>query len=268
MAIDIHAHLTNDVPAQLARARVAGVTRTVLLPSSVHPEAATTNAELRAEFARVTTVVSGGPLPEERFRNAIADLLAAVAEHPEETVAFVSVPLHLEAGRIREWVADYLTRPNVVGIGELTPAPGRAAAIEPVLAAAAEHGGVPVLTHGFAPNTIDDLRTYRELAERYPSVPLVVGALGGLHALDLVDLAEDRPNLYLDLSSALQTFAVRAAARTVPEQCLFGSNTPYGDVVAARHTVEAAVSDPGVRRSVFEENAARLLSRRGVLDGV
>ena len=35
-----------------------------------------------------------------------------------------------------------------------------------------------------------------------------------------------RRNLYVDLSSALQVFAVRAAAHEIPEQCLFGSNTP------------------------------------------
>ncbi|MCX4090846.1 hypothetical protein LBW94_000630 [Nocardia sp. alder85J] len=88
---------------------------------------------------------------------------------------------------------------------------------------------------------------------------MIVGAFGGLHAVDLVDLAATCPTLYLDLSSAVQTFAVTAAARTVPTQCLFGSNTPYGDVVAARHTVESAVGDPAVRHLIFDENASRLL---------
>jgi uncharacterized protein len=83
-----------------------------------------------------------------------------------------------------------------------------------------------VLTHGFAPNTAQDLATYADLAARYPSVPLIVGAFGGLNCLQLIDLAHERRNLYADLSSALQVFAVRAAAHEIPEQCLFGSNTP------------------------------------------
>ncbi|MFE3191393.1 hypothetical protein ACFXHA_20450 [Nocardia sp. NPDC059240] len=60
----------------------------------------------------------------------------------------------------------------------------------------------------FAPNTLDDLRGYAELAARYSSVPLIVGALGEFHTLDLVELAAARRNLHLDLSSALQVFAI------------------------------------------------------------
>ncbi|WP_162958853.1 amidohydrolase family protein [Nocardia yunnanensis] len=172
----------------------------------------------------------------------------------------MSVPSALSAERLGEWVEPYLSRPDILGIGEVTPPPGQAARLDPVLSLSADHGGVPVLVHGFAPNTLDDLRTYAELAARYPSVPLVVGALGGLHALDLVELAMERSNLFIDLSSALQVFAVTAAAHEVPDQCLFGSNTPYGDVVAARHTVEAAIADRGVRTLVLEDNFQRIFS--------
>jgi predicted TIM-barrel fold metal-dependent hydrolase len=263
MMTDVHAHVTLDVPAQLARARRAGVERTVLMPTSVHPEAPSTNAALRAEFARLTNVIGGDALPDEIFHTAIDEVLRAVRAHPGETSAFASVPLDASAERIRRWVAENLRHEEVIGIGELTPAPGRAHDVAPVLDAVAEHGGpVPVFVHGFAPNTLEDLRTYHELAGRHPSVPLVVGAFGGLHALDLVDLAAERPNLYLDLANALQTFVVRAAARTVPQQCLFGSNTPYGDVVAARETVEASVPDATVRALIFEENFERLLAER------
>ncbi|MCC9308623.1 amidohydrolase family protein [Kitasatospora sp. RB6PN24] len=263
MTTDVHAHVTVDVPAQLARARQAGVERTVLLPTSVHPEAAATNEELRAEFAGLMRRISGATLPEERFRAALDEVRRAVRAHPRETVGFASVPLELPELEIHRWVAEQLAHPEFVGLGELTPAPGGTAAVEPVLAAAADHGGVPVLVHGFAPNTLDDLRTYHLLAARYPAVPVIVGALGGMHALDLVELAADRPNLYLDLSSALQTFAVRAAARTVPEQCLFGSNTPYGDVVAARHTVESAVRDQAVLDLLLGGNFQRICEWAG-----
>lgn len=60
----------------------------------------------------------------------------------------------------------------------------------------------------------------------------------------------------------MQVFAVAAAARELPERCLFGSNTPYGDVVAARHTVEAAISDPAVLEQVLHDNTAQLINRR------
>jgi uncharacterized protein len=63
----------------------------------------------------------------------------------------------------------------------------------------------------------------------------------------------------LDLSSALQVFVLAAALREVPQQCLFGSNTPYGDVVAAQALLMAATPDPAVRRMVSRENAASVL---------
>lgn len=79
--------------------------------------------------------------------------------------------------------------------------------------------------------------------------------------MDLIDLAVARPNLCIDLSSALQVFMVKSAAHAVPEQCLFGSNTPYGDVLAARTTVEAAIADPDVLRRVLGENFDQLINR-------
>ncbi|WP_433563803.1 amidohydrolase family protein [Nocardia sp. CA-151230] len=259
MVTDVHAHVTADPAAQLARAKQAGVDRTVLLSTRVHPERARTLDEVRAEFARLTAVIGGADAAADEVRTAMDEVLRALDAHPDTTLGFASLPSLLPAERLGEWFEPYLSRPGIVGIGEVTPPPGQAARIEPVLAVSADHGGIPVLVHGFAPNTLDDLRTYAALAARHPSVPLIVGALGGFHALDLVELAAERPNLHIDLSSALQVFAVAAAAREVPDQCLFGSNTPYGDVVAARHTVEAAIADPEVRTLVLEHNFQRIL---------
>jgi uncharacterized protein len=259
--VDIHAHVTTDVPAQLARMDAAGVDRSVLLMTRVHLEAAADLPRLKAEFARLAGVIGGAASPVEEYAAAMTEIAAALEAHPDRFAGFVNVPLGLTADETASWLADHLARPGVVGIGELTPAPDRAAAVEPVLQVSADHGGVPVLVHGFAPNTPGDLATYAALARRYPAVPLIVGAFGGLHCLQLIDAAAATPNLHIDLSSALQVPAVRAAVATVPEQCLFGSNTPYGDVAAARATVEAAVADPHRRAQVLGGNAQRLLQR-------
>ncbi|MDH6125386.1 putative TIM-barrel fold metal-dependent hydrolase [Kitasatospora sp. GP82] len=194
---------------------------------------------LRAEFARLGSVIAGEQSPREDYRAAVTELREALDAHPEELVGFASVPLGLDSRATGAWLDEQLSRPGIVGIGELTPAPDRARAIEPALAVSADHGGLPVLVHGFAPNTVGDLRTYAALAARFPQVPVIVGAFGGLNWMELVDLALERPNLYIDLSSALQVFAVRMAARVLPEQCLFGSNTPCGDVLATRVMVDA-----------------------------
>ena len=58
--------------------------------------------------------------------------------------------------------------------------------------AAADHGGLPVVVHGFAPTTAHDLAVLAGLARRYPSVPLVISQLGGLNWLTAVELVRDR----------------------------------------------------------------------------
>jgi hypothetical protein len=179
-----------------------------------------------------------------------------------DAVAMQKVPLSMPDERLLDMVAKAARTPRIVGLGELTPPAGQGALIEPVVRAAAEvatGAPLPVLTHGFAPNTDDDLRAYGDVARRYPSVPLIIGAFGGLNSMLAIEIALAHRNVFLDLSSALQVFLVGVALRELPEQCLFGSNTPYGDVRAARVTVEAASHDRGVLDRALRENAAELL---------
>jgi len=119
-----------------------------------------------------------------------------------------------------------------------------------------------VLVHGFAPTALGGLRTYAELAAEHPRVPVIVGAFGGLSWPPLVDLAARRANLFPDTSGVLLVFGLRAAVRAPPEQCLFGPNTPYGDVLASGATLEAAVEDPTVRDLVLGGNLGRVLGER------
>ena len=243
MIIDIHAHLWADPAAQRARAAVAGVDTTVLLSTRFHPESAVALDGLRREFARLLSGLDGGANgqsdPADSYVRSTAELIAALDAAPAGAVGFATGPTADSAGA-RELIENQLLNPSIVGIGEITPAGGHGADLEPFLQIASDHAGLPVLAHGFAPNTVQDIRTYADLAARYPRVPLIVGAFGGMSAMTLVELAAQRPNLYLDLSSALQVFMVRAAAATVPEQCLFGANSPYGDPLASRSTVEAS----------------------------
>lgn len=258
--IDVHAHVTTDVTAQLARARSVGVGTTILLGTRVHPEAAGTVAELRAQLAGLGRVIAGTGDTEQAAAQAHTELRAALDAHPG-TVAMWKVPLDADHDRIAAQVLVSAGDSRIVGIGELTPPPGQARRIEPVLQACADLAStrrLPVLVHGFAPNTAADLDEYARLAGAYPTVPVIIGAFGGLNSLQAVELACSRRNLYLDLSSALQVFVVAAALREIPEQCLFGSNTPYGDVAANIHVIEAATHDPHVRELASSGNAARI----------
>ncbi len=259
MIIDAHSHVHDPVKDHLAALDDAGVDRTVLFATRPHPERAVDLASLRREMGALEAVLAGRENEADGYRAAWRELDDALAAHPGRFIGFGSVPLdgpdeHIAAAVERDVVGRARR-----GIGELTPPAGEARRIEPVLRAAGDHGGLPVVVHGHAPTTAEDLRTLAELAARYPAVPLVISQLGGVHWIQAIELVRETPNMYLELSTANVIFAVRLAIREVPERTLFGSDAPYGDPVLARVTVERVTSPGEVRDRVLGGNLGQLL---------
>ncbi|WP_330256485.1 amidohydrolase family protein [Nocardia sp. NBC_00565] len=256
MIIDAHSHVHDPLEDHIALLDEAGVDKTVLFMTRPHPERARDLSELRKEMDRLRQALAGGGhLGRETARR---ELDAALTAYPDRFIGFASVPLDAPdvAGLVDRDVAGRGLR----GIGELTPPPDRAALIEPVLRAATDHDGLPVVVHGAAPTTASDLQTLADLARRYPRVPLVVSQLGGAHWMDAIELVRDTPNMYLELSTASIVFAVRLAIAEIPERTLFGSDAPYGDPVIARLTVERATRSPQVRELVLGGTVQHLLT--------
>ncbi|MGW7554449.1 amidohydrolase family protein [Streptomyces rimosus] len=184
---------------------------------------------------------------------------AALAAQPTRFLGFGSVPLGRTADETAAWVEREVMGRGLSGIGELTPPPGQAALVEPVLRAAADHHGLPVVVHGYAPTSAADLSTLADLGARYPKVPLVISQLGGSNWMRAIELAQATPSIYLELSTAHLIFAVRLAIRELPTRTLFGSDAPYGDPVVARTTVERVTLPGEIRERVLGGNLAELL---------
>jgi predicted TIM-barrel fold metal-dependent hydrolase len=257
LIIDAHSHVHDPVHRHVALLDEAGADRAVLFGTRPHPERATDLASFKREMNVLHETVAGRPDPGG-YESAWRELDAAVAAYPGRFIGFGKVDLDRPAARIGADVERIVER-GFRGVGELTPRPGEAGRVEPVLRAAADHGGLPVYVHGFAPTTAEDLVTLAGLARRHPGVPLVISQLGGLNWLTAIELARDTPNLYLELSTANVVFAVRLAIEEVPGRTLFGSDAPYGDPVLARATVER-VTRPGVLRDqVLGGTLAQLL---------
>ncbi|GAB3876919.1 amidohydrolase family protein [Kibdelosporangium lantanae] len=254
MIIDAHSHVHDPVTRHIALLDEAGVDRAVLFGTRPHPERATTLAELRHEMGVLTTSVSGQASPDS-YATARRELQAALDAYPDRFIGFGSVPL---GPRVEEDV-ELLVEAGFRGIGELTPPPDQAGLVEPVLRAAADHGGLPVVVHGFAPTTKTDLETLAGLARQYPTVPLVISQLGGLNWLTAIELVRDNLSMYLELSTANVIFAVRLAITEIPDRTIYGSDAPYGDPFLARATVER-VTEPGeLRDRVLGGTFAELL---------
>ncbi|GLY91290.1 amidohydrolase family protein [Actinoallomurus iriomotensis] len=259
MIIDAHSHVHDPVADHIALLDEAGVDRAVLFMTRPHPERAADLTSLRREMATLHDRLHGRDDQADTYRAASAELDAALAAWPDRFIGFGSVPLVLPDEGIAAAVERDVVEHGLRGIGELTPPPGQAARIEPVLRAADDQGGLPVVVHGAAPTTADDLRALAALARRYPRVPLVVSQLGGANWMDAVELVRETPSMYLELSTASIIFAVRLAISEIPERTLFGSDAPYGDPVLARTTVERVTASGEIRDRVLGATAAALL---------
>lgn len=260
MIIDAHSHVHDPLHAHLALLDQAGVDRAVVFATRPHPERATDMASFRREMRVLADALGGQANGPDGYQTAWQELDDALAAHPDRFIGFRSVRLDLSAEQIAVDVEHDVAGRGFRGIGELTPPPGQARQIEPVLQAAADHRALPVVVHGASPTTEADLATLAGLARRYRNVPLVISQLGGAHWLTAIDLVKDTPNMFLELSTANIIFAVRLAINELPDRTLFGSDAPYGEPSLSRMTVER-VTDPGALRDrVLGGTLAELLA--------
>lgn len=259
LIIDAHSHVHDPVHRHIALLDEAGVDRAVLFGTRPHPERATDPASFRREMRVLHETVSGQSGGPDGHQAAQQELAAACAAYPDRFIGFGKVRLDQSAEQIAAEVEREVVGRGFRGIGELTPPPDGAGRIEPVLRAAADHGGLPVVVHGFAPTTAGDLATLAGLARRHPTVPVVISQLGGLNWLTAIELARETPNLFLELSTAGVIFAVRLAINEVPDRTMFGSDAPYGDPFLARATVERVTRPGALRDRVLGGTLAELL---------
>ncbi|MFI6444169.1 amidohydrolase family protein [Kitasatospora sp. NPDC050543] len=264
MIFDCHQHVILPTSAQIAAMDEAGIDRTVLLSTLPHIERAGDIASFKQEMSVLGRVLQGEADGREK---PSAELREALAEGGERFVAFGKVPVGLPYEDTVKALQQEVLDPGYAGVGELTFGADEAAGLEPVFRAVAEAAvgsrALPLLVHGFAPQTAGDIRVTADLARRFPSVPVVVGVLGGLNWLETIELVKEIPNLYLDLASSFVSLAPRLAAAEIPERCLFGSNTPFADMYSNRVLIERMVPDRAARDRVMGENLAELLGLAG-----
>lgn len=259
MIIDAHAHVVLPVEAQVRAAAEAGIDRTILMQTQNHPERGTTLAAFKAEWQILQDTLSGRRNDLDVRRAAADEQWASVQSDPDRFLGWGNVPLGLSDQDTAKWVQTYVVDRGYVGIGEVTHAPGQAALVEPLFRAAAEHGNLPVFVHGIVPTTWEDLAATQAIAERYPQVPLVIGAHGGFSWLAVIEMIAAAPNTYLDVSGTFSVLQPTVAAAEIPDRLIFGSNSPYGNPRLARQTIEHVITSPELRAAVLGDTIAALL---------
>lgn len=259
MIIDSHAHLMLPLERQIQWMDEANVDLTVLFTSTIHPEIATTLSELENEMNSLYAILNGTENPLTKRIYAIEQLVSVIKSAPERYLGFGSIPFALSYNENLIWIEKYILSNDFRGIGELAPQSGQIPQMDGLFRASQAVGGLPLWVHAFFPLNFIDIAELLNLAKRYPSVPTIIGHLGGMHWLATLREIFEIPNIYLDLSATFTTMAPAYAIKEFPDRCLFSSDAPYSSPLVARTILEHITHDERVLKQVLGENMAGLL---------
>lgn len=259
MVIDSHAHVIIPSGRQLQLMAEAGIERTVLFTSMIHPETATNIKKFEEELNKLYGILHGVKNPLDERIHAIEELAKVIKENPEKYIGFGPIPCGLTYNENLAWIEKYIIANGFRGIGELTPASGKVSELDALFRASREAGNLPLWVHTFFPLNFKDIKDLLVLAKQYPTVPTIIGHMGGIHWLDTLQAVKEIPNAYLDLSATFTTMAPSFAIREFPERTFFGSDAPYSLPLTAKTIIEQLVTDQHVLEQVLGGNIARLL---------
>ena len=126
----------------------------------------------------------------------------------------------------------------------------------------ADAHGLPVLAHTWGGSRFDGEDVVREVAERYPSVKLLLGhsCHGAWDAA--VQLARDFPNIYLELTAVFDDRGVieKFVGEAGSERMLFGTDLPWFDPHHAIGVLLNADITDEDRHNICHRNAEKLLA--------
>ena len=133
--------------------------------------------------------------------------------------------------------------------------------VHPLLELLRERGGLPVLVHSGHP--IFTLPwSIEELAVAFPDVPLVMAHMGHGNVVYInasIDIAERRPNVYLETSGMpMHTKIKEAVERVGVERVLYGSDVPFHHPAVEILRVQVSGLDRDELEDVLHRNGRRL----------
>jgi predicted TIM-barrel fold metal-dependent hydrolase len=262
MIIDGHSHVTFPVEAHIKAMDDAGVSRTVLFSTTLHPETAENAADVKMAMAYLNDLLAGkkGSLIAAR-KKAISELVEAIKRYPTRYSGFGSVPPGLALDETGDYIEQTIVRNRLAGIGEFTLGSGQIHLLENIFKASREFGNLAIWIHAFFPLTMLDIREIALLAKRHPCVAVILGHLGGVNWLETMDLVKEASNLYLDTSAFFSTFVLGIVINELPHKCIFGVDRPYGDIQLSLDAVLKVANSKSIANAVLGATMAELLGQ-------
>ncbi|AQR95115.1 amidohydrolase family protein [Clostridium saccharoperbutylacetonicum] len=260
MIIDGHSHVILPAEKHIQIMNKAGVNKTILFSTSVHPENTKDLKELKIEMKKLNDVVGGkSPSLIGTKRKSINELMTVIKSYPDRYIGFGNVPLGLNENDTNLYIGENIANNKLAGIGEFTPASGQVKLLDVIFKASMNFGRFPIWIHGFNPLVLQDIRDVAELCKTYPDIPVILGHLGGSNWMTAIELAKEIPNLYLDTSAYFSTLVLKIVINEIPQKCIFGVDMPYGDLQLSLDAVRKVCKDSYVEDAVLGNNVAKLL---------
>ncbi|MHC1685496.1 MAG: amidohydrolase family protein [Clostridiaceae bacterium] len=261
MIIDGHSHVVLPVEKHIKIMDEAGVDKTILFSTSIHPETAVNLGDIKREMKKLNDIVGGktNSMIDVR-RNSIKELTNVIQAYPSRYVGFGYVPVGLSENDTNSYIEENIVNNKLVGIGELTPESGQIKALKPIFKYSMDFGRLPIWIHAFNPLVLQDIKEIAELCKAFPNVPVILGHMGGSNWMTAIALAKEMQNLYLDTSAYFSTLVLKIAINELPLKCIFGVDMPYGDLQLSIEAIKKVSNDAYVANAVLGDNISRLLN--------
>lgn len=260
MIIDGHSHVILPAEKHIQIMNQAGVNKTILFSTSVHPENAKYLKELKIEMKKLNDVVGGkSPSLIDTKRKSIEELITVIKSYPDRYIGFGNIPLGVNENETNLFIGENIANNKLAGIGEFTPASGQVKLLDIIFKASMNFGKLPIWIHGFNPLVLQDIKDISELCKTYPDIPVILGHLGGSNWMAAIELAKEISNLYLDTSAYFSTLVLKIVINEIPQKCIFGVDMPYGDLQLSLDAVRKVCNNSYVEEAVLGNNIAELL---------
>lgn len=264
MIIDSHEHLILPTEIQIEKLENADIGKAILFCTAPHPEKASTFEGLKKEMGALYKILEGSNSKEDnlkRMGNNIKELTEVIKKYPEKFYGFGSVPLELSLEETSDWINTHIISNGLKGVGEFTPGSDeQIGQLETVFQALENFPKLPIWIHTFNPVSLNGIKILMETTKKHPNISVIFGHMGGYHWMDVIEFARTVDNLYLDLSAAFSTLAVRMAVHELPDKCLFSSDAPYGEPLLSKQLVEFVSSSAEIKDKVLGENILKLIN--------
>lgn len=260
LIIDGHSHVILPVEKHIQIMNNAGVDKTILFSTSIHPENAGNLQNLKYEMRKLSAIVSGKTSSSvDAKRKSIEELMNIIQSYPDRYVGFGNVPTGLSENETNIFVEENIANNKLAGIGELTPASRQIQSLKTIFESSLTFGVLPLWIHAFNPLILQDIKEIAELCKTFSDIPVILGHMGGSNWMTAIELATEIPNLYLDTSAYFSTLVLKIVINELPEKCIFGVDMPFGDLQLSLDAVKKICKDSSIADAVLGNNIAKLL---------